>query len=71
MSFDEIGALVGGLPRSAREHAAWWQGEPERSPQHVQKQAWSQAGFIVETLELSAERVGVAGFVFLSQCGLG
>ena len=36
MTFAEVGALVGGLPASARIHRAWWGND--RS--HVQAKAW-------------------------------
>jgi len=57
MSFDEIDVLVGGLPKSAREHQAWWQGESAESPTHVQKRAWGAAGFRVASLDLGGRRV--------------
>ena len=57
MDFDDVSALVGGLPKSARIHKAWWQGDPEESPTHVQKRAWGNAGFRVESLNLTGGRV--------------
>ncbi len=55
-ALDEI--LDGGLPASAREHQAWWQGTAEGG-QHVQKFAWEAAGYTVEDVDL---RVGVVTF---------
>ena len=56
-TFEELDGVVGGLPRSARTHQAWWQGSADGSPVHVQKQAWHAAGYTVETLDLTRERV--------------
>jgi hypothetical protein len=56
MSFEELGNLVGGLPRSAYTYQAWWANELE--PQtHVQKQAWMAAGYTVDHYDLSTQRV--------------
>lgn len=52
-TFAEIDALVGGLPRSARVHDAWWANE--REPRPVQKRAWSGVGFEVEAVDRGRE----------------
>jgi len=57
VSFEALDGVLGGLPRSARTHQAWWQGSVDGSPQHVQKRAWGSAGFSVEKIDLDAERV--------------
>ena len=55
VSFGEIDELVAGLPASARNHRAWWSNEAEGS--HVQARAWIDAGWRVEDVQLTAERV--------------
>ena len=55
MTFDEIDDLVGGLPASARRHRAWWANEADG--RHVQARAWVQAGWRVEDVSLTQERV--------------
>lgn len=55
MTFDEIGALVGGLPRSAHEYREWWANEA--SGTHTHARAWSSAGYRVEDVNLIAKRV--------------
>ena len=52
-SFSELHELVGGLPPSARAHAAWWGNDGH----HVQVRAWLDAGFHVAQVNVSAERV--------------
>ncbi len=52
-SFLALDDLAGGLPRSARSHRAWWANDRR----HVQAQAWLDAGFHVENVNLSAGRV--------------
>jgi Holliday junction resolvase-like predicted endonuclease len=54
MSFDEIEALVGSLPPSARNHGAWWANDSK-----VQAQAWRTAGWRVESVD---QRVGRVAF---------
>ena len=56
-SFEQLDALVDGLPPSARRHQAWWQGPSATSPAHVQKRAWEGYGFTVDALNLGAETV--------------
>ncbi len=55
MSFEEVGFVVGGLPRSAFEHRAWWSNEANGS--HVQARAWLEARHRVESVDLSRRRV--------------
>jgi hypothetical protein len=53
MSFSQIDAMVGGLPRSAREHQAWWANQVSGS----QATAWMSAGFRVEMVDQVGQRV--------------
>lgn len=48
MTFDEIAALVGGLPKSAYVHRAWWANETVGS--HVHARSWQRAGYRVAEL---------------------
>jgi hypothetical protein len=59
MSFDQIAALVGGLPRSAHDYHAWWANETNPTT-HVQNFAWMDAGYRVERLNLGARTVTFA-----------
>jgi hypothetical protein len=52
LTFQEIDALVGGLPPSARRHREWW---ANSGP--VQAEAWLSAGAAVDHVSLEAERV--------------
>lgn len=54
MSFFELDDLVGGLPASARQHRPWWSNERGG---HVQARAWLDAGWRVDEVNLTAERV--------------
>ena len=56
VTFSELDDLVGGLPASARQHRAWWSNE--RDGGHVQAHAWLDAGWRVDDVNLTAERVG-------------
>lgn len=56
MTFAEIQALVGPLPRAAREHAAWWNNEPAGT-RHVQAAAWRDAGRTVVSVSRIEGRV--------------
>lgn len=56
MSFDEVAALVGGLPPSARDHQAWWANEESGS--HVQARAWMGSGWRVDSVDQKVGRVG-------------
>lgn len=55
MTFDEVDRIVGGLPASAHCYSAWWSNEREGT--HVQAHAWLEAGWRVENVDLSAEKV--------------
>jgi hypothetical protein len=50
VSFEELDAVVGGLPRSARIHRRWW--ENGTSIPHPQTRGWLDAGFRVEAVDL-------------------
>ena len=54
-TWDELDALVGGLPDSAKNHRAWWSGDRP----HVN--AWKLAGFSVTDLKLGQEVTFVRG----------
>ena len=56
MTFDEIAALVDGLPPSAARYPAWWANEAAGS-RHVQARAWLNAGREVERVDRAAGRV--------------
>jgi len=60
MTFAEIEVLVGRLPRSAHEHAAWWNNEPAGN-QHVQADAWRDAGRTVVEVDRTGRRVRFSG----------
>jgi hypothetical protein len=51
---DKIGAQ---LPRSAKEHRAWWANEVNPKTRHFQCRAWTEAGWKVETVDLAKEVV--------------
>jgi hypothetical protein len=58
MSFDEIDALVGGLPASAGRQRAWWANELRAdAPRHVPARAWLNAERTVERVDLAGRRV--------------
>ena len=54
LSFARIDEIVGGLPRSARTHRAWWSNHEGR---HVQARAWLAAGRTVTSVDLVREQV--------------
>ena len=55
LSLSEIEELLGvSLPSSARTRRAWWS---NRSHGAVQADAWMQAGYHVETIDLDNERI--------------
>ena len=58
MRFDEIAALVGGLPRSAYIYPAWWSNE--RGGRHVQAHSWIEAGFEAVAVDLARRCVTFA-----------
>jgi len=53
MSWEEIEALVGPLPASARKHRPWWANDPS----HTQALAWLSVGRKVEVLDALRGRV--------------
>ncbi|MBU0595062.1 hypothetical protein KJ567_00045 [Candidatus Bipolaricaulota bacterium] len=53
LGFAEIGRLVGGLPRSADQHRAWW----ANTRSHLNAVAWLDAGWIVDTVDFRNRRV--------------
>ena len=55
MSFAQIERILGfALPASAYEYPAWWSNHVSS---HVQAQAWANAGYQVEQLDLAAKKV--------------
>lgn len=54
LTFDEIGEMVGGLPKSAWKHRPWW---GNHAPTHTHAQAWLEAGWKVDTVNQSEEWV--------------
>ncbi len=57
MSFDEIAALVGTLPRSAWDHSAWW---ANHASTHTHAEAWLIAGYRVQSVD---QTQGIVTFV--------
>jgi hypothetical protein len=53
VSFEDVAEIVGGLPRSALNHRAWWANDES----HAQGRAWLQEGWRVEAVDLEAARV--------------
>jgi len=66
LSFADIERLVSGLPNSARIHRTWWANDSKS-----EARAWRAAGWHVESVSLTAERVvfvrGVVGGIRLGQ----
>lgn len=56
MTFEEISALVSGLPPSAARSPGWWANDAGGS-RHVQARAWLDAGREVEHVDRTAGRV--------------
>ncbi len=55
LTFAEVEVLLGeGLPASARSKRGWWS---NRSKGALQATAWMSAGYMVETIDLTEERV--------------
>ena len=55
LTFEQIEAILGSaLPASARKHAAWWSNSPAG---HVNAQAWMDAGYASEQVDLPGERL--------------
>jgi len=58
LSFTEIEKILGfALPPSARQYAAWWS---NNAGSHVQANAWLEAGFKTEDVDLAGQHVGFA-----------
>lgn len=57
MTFDQIAALVGTLPRSAWDHRAWWS---NHAATHTHAEAWISASYRVESVDQS---LGLATFI--------
>jgi len=55
LAFEEISRLVGGLPPSAYNHAAWWGNEAQGT--HTHAHAWMEAGWRVAAVNLAARQV--------------
>ncbi|MEX1263849.1 MAG: DUF6884 domain-containing protein [Actinomycetota bacterium] len=53
VGFDEIDALVSGLPTSAHRHRAWWANDATHSQAH----GWLDAGWRVATVDMDQARV--------------
>lgn len=56
LSFGQIDKLVGGLPRSAREHQAWW-GNSRTEDTHTWAHLWIAAGWERGALDMPRELV--------------
>ena len=63
--FEEIEQMLGAsLPRSSRTYDAWWSNEDHTQTKHVQCKSWGLAGWQVESVDLSNEKV-----TFSRRCG--
>jgi len=52
LTFVQIEKIINAkLPYSAHNHRAWWANETEGS--HVHAKAWMEAGWLVDTVDLS------------------
>lgn len=57
LSFADIERIIGApLPRSAREHPAWWANEAEGGS-HIHARAWLAARYSTRHLNLNAQTV--------------
>jgi hypothetical protein len=55
MTFSDIERIVGfKLPRSAKEHRAWWSNNPSNS---VMTKAWLNAGYQSEQVDMSGRKL--------------
>lgn len=54
MKFDEIGKLVGGLPKSAKLYRTWWSNDAFH---HVQANAWLGAGYRTEQVDMEKRQL--------------
>lgn len=70
---DEIDALCGGLPATAKKQASWWANDPA----HPQAKAWMQLGFQVSAVDPGGavrfvrQRGRIAALEVLRRAGLG
>ena len=55
LSFDEIDAVVGGLPPNAKADRTWWGNTTNRT--RVQAHAWMGVGWRVERVSLTRKEV--------------
>lgn len=56
MSFAQIEKIIGApLPTSAHQHRAWWANETVGTHSHAA--VWMKAGFVVRSVDQSAEEV--------------
>jgi len=56
LTFDQIERILRGkLPASAYEDRRWWDHETEGN--HINKRAWSNAGWKIERLDVNKKRV--------------
>lgn len=56
LSFEQIERILNGkLPSSAYEDQRWW--EHEKEGNHINKRAWANAGWKVESLDVNKKRV--------------
>jgi 5-methylcytosine-specific restriction protein B len=70
LDFHELDTLVDGLPPTARQHRAWWANDTTSTSRH--SQSWMDAGWRVDRVDLSAERVTFArGDASVSVSGAG
>jgi hypothetical protein len=51
---DKIGVQ---LPQSAREYREWWANETSPKTRHLQRRAWTEMGWKVESVDLAKETV--------------
>jgi hypothetical protein len=57
--FEQIEKILNNkLPSSAYEDYRWWEHETEGN--HVNMRAWSNAGWVIESLDVNAKRVKFA-----------
>ena len=56
-TFSSLDDIIGGLPPSSRKYTSNWYGSAAAAPTHVWKQAWEDAGFTVDSVDLLEEIV--------------
>jgi len=55
MSFAEIEGVLGfALPRSSKQHRAWWSNNPSNN---VMTKAWLMAGYKTESVDIAGEKL--------------